>query len=105
MNKHLKLGLEEPIVEEDYPALSPDEYTVWAAVSAVSIVRPRVAVARQRVRRVEPGDPALGKDVVGRGEHFRPVETSDVEIHFRTPVFTKHDLGSAACAELAGRTR
>lgn len=29
MNKHLKLGLEEPIVEEDYRVLSAQEYTVW----------------------------------------------------------------------------
>jgi len=28
-NKYLKLGLPEPIVEEDYPPLTPDEYTVW----------------------------------------------------------------------------
>lgn len=28
-NKHLKLGLPEPIVEEDYPPLTPEEYTVW----------------------------------------------------------------------------
>ncbi len=28
-NKHLKLGLQEPIVEQDFPILSPDELTVW----------------------------------------------------------------------------
>jgi len=28
-NKHLKLGLPEPIVEEDYRPLTPEEYTVW----------------------------------------------------------------------------
>ncbi|GIW81436.1 MAG: acetylxylan esterase [Gemmatales bacterium] len=28
-NRHLKLGLEEPIVEEDFPPLTPEEYTVW----------------------------------------------------------------------------
>ncbi len=31
MNKHLKLGLKEPIVEKDYEPLTPDEYTVWDA--------------------------------------------------------------------------
>jgi hypothetical protein len=30
-NKHLKLGLEEPIVEEDFEPLTPAEYTVWDA--------------------------------------------------------------------------
>jgi hypothetical protein len=29
MNKHLKLGLAEPIVEEAYRPLTPEEYTVW----------------------------------------------------------------------------
>jgi hypothetical protein len=29
MNKHLKLGLEEPIVEEDYLPLSREEMSVW----------------------------------------------------------------------------
>ena len=28
-NKHLELGAEEPIVEQDYERLSPDEMTVW----------------------------------------------------------------------------
>jgi dienelactone hydrolase len=28
-NRHLKLGLEEPIVEEDFPPLAGDELTVW----------------------------------------------------------------------------
>ncbi len=28
-NKHLKLGLPEPVVEEDFPPLTPEEYTVW----------------------------------------------------------------------------
>lgn len=28
-NKHLKLGLEDPVLEEDYEPLSPAEYTVW----------------------------------------------------------------------------
>lgn len=28
-NKHLKLGLEEPVVEEDWPPLTKDEWTVW----------------------------------------------------------------------------
>jgi dienelactone hydrolase len=28
-NKHLQLGLEEPVVEEDFEPLSPTEYTVW----------------------------------------------------------------------------
>ncbi len=31
MNKHLKMGLEEPIVEEDYEPLTAEEYTVWDA--------------------------------------------------------------------------
>jgi hypothetical protein len=30
-NKHLKLGLEEPIVEEDFEPLTPAEFTVWDA--------------------------------------------------------------------------
>ncbi len=30
-NKHLKLGLPEPIVEEDFRALTPEEWTVWDA--------------------------------------------------------------------------
>ncbi len=30
-NKHLKLGLEEPIVEQDYKPLTPAEWTVWDA--------------------------------------------------------------------------
>lgn len=29
MNKHLKLGLEEPIRERDYEPLTPAEYTIW----------------------------------------------------------------------------
>jgi len=28
-NKHMKLGLEEPIIEEDWEPLTPEEYTVW----------------------------------------------------------------------------
>ena len=28
-NKHLKLGLEEPVVEKDYEPLTPEEYTIW----------------------------------------------------------------------------
>ena len=28
-NKHLRLGLEEPVVEEDWPALTEEEWTVW----------------------------------------------------------------------------
>ncbi|RPH43544.1 MAG: hypothetical protein EHM91_08680 [Planctomycetota bacterium] len=30
-NRHLKLGLEEPVVEEDFEPLTPAEYTVWDA--------------------------------------------------------------------------
>jgi dienelactone hydrolase len=30
-NRHLKLGLEEPIVEEDFEPLTPAEFTVWDA--------------------------------------------------------------------------
>jgi hypothetical protein len=30
-NKHLNLGLPEPIVEEDFAPLTPEEYTVWDA--------------------------------------------------------------------------
>ena len=30
-NKHLKLGHSEPIVEQDYEPLTPEEYTVWDA--------------------------------------------------------------------------
>ncbi|MEM9588922.1 MAG: alpha/beta hydrolase family protein, partial [Planctomycetota bacterium] len=29
MNRHLKLGLHEPIVESDFPRLTPDEMAVW----------------------------------------------------------------------------
>jgi dienelactone hydrolase len=29
LNKHFRLGHEEPIVEEDYPRLTPEELTVW----------------------------------------------------------------------------
>jgi hypothetical protein len=29
INKHFKLGIEEPVVEEDYPRLTRDEMTVW----------------------------------------------------------------------------
>src|SRR5204863_6270916 len=29
INKHFKLGLEEPVVEEDYDRLTRDEMTVW----------------------------------------------------------------------------
>jgi hypothetical protein len=29
INKHFKLGLEEPVVEEDYPRLTREEMTVW----------------------------------------------------------------------------
>lgn len=29
MNKHLKLGLDEPILETDYQPLTPAEYTIW----------------------------------------------------------------------------
>lgn len=28
-NRHMQLGQEEPIVEEDFPMLTPEEYTVW----------------------------------------------------------------------------
>ena len=28
-NQHLKLGLEEPVLEEDFKPLTQDEYTVW----------------------------------------------------------------------------
>ena len=28
-NKHLKLGLEEPVIEEDFEPLTPEEYTIW----------------------------------------------------------------------------
>ena len=31
LNKHMELGLEEPIVEEDFPPLSEQEWTVWNA--------------------------------------------------------------------------
>lgn len=31
VNKHFKLGLEEPVVEEDYPRLEKDQLTVWDA--------------------------------------------------------------------------
>lgn len=31
LNKHLKLGLEEPVVEEDYQRLTREEMTVWDA--------------------------------------------------------------------------
>jgi dienelactone hydrolase len=30
-NKHLKLGLEDPVVEEDFEPLTPAEFTVWDA--------------------------------------------------------------------------
>jgi hypothetical protein len=30
-NRHLKLGLEEPVVEEDFEPLTPAEFTVWDA--------------------------------------------------------------------------
>ena len=29
MNRHLKLGLQEPIVEQDFPALTKEEHAVW----------------------------------------------------------------------------
>ena len=29
MNRHLGLGLEEPIIEQDWEPLTPEEYTVW----------------------------------------------------------------------------
>jgi dienelactone hydrolase len=31
VNKHLKLGLKEPIIESDYQLLTPDQLTVWDA--------------------------------------------------------------------------
>jgi hypothetical protein len=31
INKHFKLGIEEPVVEEDYPRLTREEMTVWDA--------------------------------------------------------------------------
>ncbi len=30
-NKHLKMGLKDPVLEEDYEPLTPEEYTVWDA--------------------------------------------------------------------------
>ena len=32
LNKHFRLGLEEPVVEEDYPRLTREQLTVWDAV-------------------------------------------------------------------------
>ncbi len=41
-NKHLKLGLEEPIVEEDYRPLSVAEMSVWDAAASGAARRRRV---------------------------------------------------------------
>ena len=65
-NKHLKLGLADPIVEEDYQLLSKEEYTVWSEEHPapksggedyeVSITRWLDGESRQQLDAVYPHD-------------------------------------------------
>ncbi len=77
INKHFKLGLEEPVVEEDYQRLTRDEMTVWDTSHPKpesgdeyerKLCRQLVDAAHQQLDRLTPRDAAsLAKwrEVVG----------------------------------------
>lgn len=78
-NKHLKLGLPEPIVEEDYKRLSRDEMTVWDASHPVpptgpdferKLLRSWTADTQQQLAAATPKDAASWaryREIVGGG--------------------------------------
>ncbi|HEX7899823.1 MAG TPA: acetylxylan esterase [Planctomycetota bacterium] len=73
-NKHLKLGHEEPILEEDFEPLSPAEFTVWDAEHPAPPSGEDVeaallkSMAEASDRRMTPDAVAKGLEVlIGRG--------------------------------------
>jgi len=67
INKHFKLGLEEPVVEEDYQRLTRDEMTVWDASHPKpesgdeyerKLCRQLAEAAHQQLDRLTPRDAA-----------------------------------------------
>jgi dienelactone hydrolase len=70
-NRHLKLGHEEPIVEEDFEPLTPAEFTVWDAEHPKPAGTEDVEVALLKTlaadsdRQLAALDPAKRREVVG----------------------------------------
>ncbi|HZZ71350.1 MAG TPA: acetylxylan esterase [Pirellulales bacterium] len=65
MNKHLKLGLPDPVIEEDFKPLSRAEMTVWddahpkpagGPAHERALLRELTADARQQIAAIEPHD-------------------------------------------------
>ena len=89
MNRHLKLGLPSPIVEEDYTPLTTAEMSVWndqhprpvgGDEHELALTRAIDAIARQQWDQLQPTDAAsLGhfRDVVGGA--FRTVLARDYD--------------------------
>jgi hypothetical protein len=77
INKHFKLGLEEPVVEEDYPRLTRDEMTVWDMAHPQppggpdferQLCRQLYDAAQQQLAAIQPSDSssmARWREVVG----------------------------------------
>jgi hypothetical protein len=67
LNKHFRLGLEEPVVEEDYPRLTREQLTVWNAAHPAppggeaferALCRQLAQTARQQLEELTPRDAA-----------------------------------------------
>lgn len=65
LNKHFRLGLEEPVVEEDYPRLTREQLTVWDAAHPAppggeaferALCRQLAETARQQLDELSPRD-------------------------------------------------
>ncbi len=71
MNRHLKMGLPEPIVEEDYHRLTAEELTVWDAQHPKPSGGPEFE--RKLLRWITERDQKLLADSQGSLERFRQV--------------------------------
>lgn len=65
LNKHFRLGLEEPVVEEDYPRLTREQLTVWDAAHPAppggeaferALCRQLAQTAREQLEALTPRD-------------------------------------------------
>lgn len=79
LNKHFKLGLEDPVVEEDYKRLTPEEMTVWDSAHPKpasgddferKLCRQLAEASKKQLEALEPKDEkslAKWREVVGGG--------------------------------------
>jgi len=111
-NRHLRLGLDEPIVEEDYPLLSLEETTVWDAEhprptrQGEDFERELLAYLTDRSDRqmaaIDPADESNFREIIGEAvkaiigrtlNEIGPIQQTQVaEIDCKTYRLTKQRL-------------